>query len=194
MSSVCLLLCCRGFHPRLETILETSSCCEQSERLVFGPSPTWQCLRLMTGSREERCTQKLVLLALYRLLSSHLWYTHCNFASGIPGSLMLWLPWRQLGLLLMCTPRYFPLSTTSSVCPWSLYSVCLSKRLLLFIRITQRHFSGWNCICHSCFKFSKRATWKYHRNLLVCSFWHYFLIDFVKTICFSQYSEPSCRL
>ena len=58
-----------------------SSYCEQSERLVVGPSPTWQCLRLMTGPKQERRTQELVLQALYRLLSSHLLYTRGDFAS-----------------------------------------------------------------------------------------------------------------
>ena len=60
----------QGRRPSWRRILVFchSSCGEQSERLVFGPSPTWQCLRLMTGPRQETRTQELVLQALYNLI------------------------------------------------------------------------------------------------------------------------------
>ena len=100
MSSICLLFSYVTVVPiqgrGRNLVFCHSSYCEQSERLVFGPSPTWQCLRLMTGPRQERRTQEFVLQALYRLHSSHLWYTLGDFASRIPGSLLLGLPRHQL--------------------------------------------------------------------------------------------------
>jgi hypothetical protein len=45
----------------------------------------------------------------------------------------------------MVTPRYFPLSTTSSCCPWSMYDVSIGLRLLE-IRITILFFR-WKHIC-----------------------------------------------
>ena len=43
---------------------------------------------------------------------------------------------------LMVRPRYFPLSTASRVWPWSLYTMCLSCRLLVLMWMTW-HFFFW---------------------------------------------------
>ena len=66
----------------------------------------------------------------------------------------------QLKSSLMVRPRYFPLSTASRVWPWSLYTVCLSCRLLVLMWMTW-HFSGWNFICHFLSHSSKarRSCW-----------------------------------
>jgi hypothetical protein len=52
----------------------------------------------------------------------------------------------QVGSLLMVTPRYLPLSTTSRVCPCNVHDVWWNWHLPGTL-ITM-HFSGWKHICH----------------------------------------------
>ena len=150
----------QGRRPswRCNLVFCHSSCCEQSERLVFGPSPTWQCLRLMTGPRQEWHTQELVLQALFVLLSSHLWY----LAEISPKkSQSLWC-FGCHGVNL-CVPDEVVADVHSVVLSTVHYFQCVSMELvfrlpllLLFIRITW-HFSGRNCICPNFSQFSKAA-------------------------------------
>ena len=54
----------------------------------------------------------------------------------------------QRSMWWMVTPRYLALSTSSRVCPWSMYPVFLGCRLL--DTCFTLHFCGWNFTCHRC--------------------------------------------
>jgi hypothetical protein len=82
---------------------------------------------------------------------------------AFPVMLLMWHP--HCRSWLMVTPRYFPLSTTSSWCPWSVYTVCRGWCLLLILMTV--HFSGRKHICHFCSHASREVTsfWSWSASL-----------------------------